>query len=205
MLEKIGAVSIILGLIFWIIGFMWLIVRLFKTWLRKTPWSRLRAPVVLILVSSLMAGMPIAINSALIRLIPLGPLETIVDGEQHITLTGWDRNDYSVIARKNETVVLQMANADVSDDTLRHLSGMTKLRELDLNNSQVTDAGLAIIAALPALCDLRLARTKITDEGFRQHLFAKPGLMKLELTGTAVASKTLREWKAVNPERQALK
>ena len=106
---------------------------------------------------------------------------------------------------KNDTVVLQRANADVSDDTLHNLSGMTKLRELDLNNSQVTDAGLAIIAALSALRDLRLARTKITNDGFCQHLFAKPGLVKLELTETSVASKTVREWKAENPERQALK
>ncbi len=205
MLEGIGAVSIFLGTIFGIIGFWWLIVRLFKTWLRKTPRSRLRAPIIFILVSSLMVGLPIAINSALIRLIPLGPLETIVNGERHITLTDWNRHDYSVVAMKNDTVVLQMANADVSDDTLHHLSGMTKLRELDLNNSQVTDAGLAIVAALPALRDLRLARTKITDDGFRQHLFAKTGLMKLELTGTSVASKTVREWKAENQERQALK
>ena len=50
-----------------------------------------------------------------------------------------------------------------------------------------------------------MARTKITDEGFRQNLLAKESLMNLDLTATSVAPKTVREWKAVKPDRKALK
>ncbi len=98
-----------------------------------------------------------------------------------------------------------MANADVKDETLRYLPGLKQLRELDLNNSQISDAGLKEISELPKLRDLRLARTKITDDGFRQYLLGKESLMNLDLTETGVASKTVREWKAANPERKALK
>src|SRR5437764_486641 len=82
-----------------------------------------------------------------------------------------------------EVVVLQMANADVNDETLMFLRGMNQLRELDLNGTQVTDAGLPLLAALPQLKELRLARTKISDEGFRQYVASREALTKLDLTG----------------------
>ena len=190
MLERIAAVSIIIGTILGLIGLC---------------WKRLRAPALLIVLSLLMTGLPILVNSALIRFTSLGPLEKTVAGERHVTLTGWDRKDYSAIANRTDTIVLQMANADVTDETLRYLAGLKQLRELDLNNSQITDAGLKELSELPNLRDLRLARTKITDDGFRQYLLGKENLMNLDLTGTSVASKTVREWKAANPERKALK
>ena len=205
MLERIAAVSIIIGTVLGVIGLCWMFIRLIEVWLRKMPWKRLKAPALLILLSLLMTGLPIVVNSALIRVTSLGPLEKIVAGERHITLTGWDRQDYSVIANRTDTIVLQMANADVKDETLRYLPGLKQLRELDLNNSQISDAGLKEISELPKLRDLRLARTKITDDGFRQYLLGKESLMNLDLTGTGVGSKTVREWKAANPERKALK
>ncbi len=205
MLERVAAVSIIIGTVLGVIGLCWMFIRLIEVWLRKMPWKRLKAPALLILLSLLMTGLPIVVNSALIRVTSLGPLEKIVAGERHITLTGWDRQDYSVIASRTDTIVLQMANADVKDETLRYLPGLKQLRELDLNNSQISDAGLKEISELPKLRDLRLARTKITDDGFRQYLLGKESLMNLDLTETGVASKTVREWKAANPERKALK
>ncbi len=205
MLERVAAVSIIIGTVLGVIGLCWMFIRLMEVWLRKMPWKRLKAPALLIVLSMLMTGLPIVINSALTRLISLGPLEKIVAGERHITLTGWDRHDYSVIANRTDTIVLQMANADVTDETLRYLAGLKELRELDLNNTQVADAGLKELSELPKLRDLRLARTRITDDGFRQYLLGKESLLNLDLTGTSVASKTVREWKSANSERKALK
>ena len=153
----------------------------------------------------LMTTAPIAVNSVMTRVVSLGPLNKIVAGERHLTLTGWDRHDYSVITKFPDTVVLQMANSDVNDDTLKFLVGLNRLRELDLNDSQITDACLVTISKLPNLHDLRMARTKITDEGFRQNLLAKESLLNLDLTATSVASKTVREWKAAKPDRKALK
>ena len=99
--------------------------------------------------------------------IDLGPREKIVDGQRHITLTGWDRKDYGFLGSKRDVVVLQMANPDVTDQTLEHLKGMNRLKELDLNNTQVTDAGLKVLSDLPALATLRLKNTKVTDQGFQ--------------------------------------
>ena len=205
MLERIAAVSIIIGTILGVVGIAWVLIRTIKYLLGGAGSKSLYAPLRLILISILLTALPIAVNSLMIRFVGLGPLDKTVSGERHLTLTGWDRNDYSIIASSSDAIVLQMANPDVTDETLQFLTGMTQLRELDLNNSQVSDAGLKILAQLPALRDLRLARTKVTDEGFREHLLGKESLMNLELTGTSVASKTLREWKAAIPERKYLK
>lgn len=205
MFERIGSVSIIIGTILGSIAMLWLIERFFRIVFTRGSWKLLKKPAALMLLSLLLTGLPIAINFVMTHYSSLGPLNKIVSGERHLTLTGWDQQDYSVIAMFPDTIVLQMANTDVTDQTLQSIKGMQQLRELDLNNSQVTDAGLAVLADLPNLRDLRLGRTKITDEGFRQHLLEKKSLMSLELTGTDVASKTVREWKAMEPERRALK
>ena len=122
----------------------------------------------------------------------LGPRDKLVDGQRHLTLTGWDRKDYSVLRLKPDVVVLQMANPDVTDQSLEPLKEMKALQELDLSGTQVTDAGLKILKDLPALTRLRLARTKITDQGFHDALFAKDSLMQLDLRGTHVSHETVR-------------
>ena len=45
----------------------------------------------------------------------------MVDGQQHLTLTGSDRKDYSVLKLKQDVAVLQMANPDVTDQSLESL------------------------------------------------------------------------------------
>jgi hypothetical protein len=100
--------------------------------------------------------------------------------------------------------VLQMANADVNDQSLESLREMKSLRELDLNGTQVTDAGLEVLKELPALAALRLARTKITDKGFRSALFAKESLMQLDLRNTAVSPETIRAWREAKPGRHVV-
>lgn len=117
-----------------------------------------RAPLAVGLLGLLLAAGPPVVN----RLLPvdLGPRDTLVDGERHVTLTGWDRDDYRLVRGLTDVVVLQMANPDVSDTTLHLLGGLDQLRELDLNNTQVTDAGLALLAQLPGLQRLRLANTR---------------------------------------------
>ena len=61
------------------------------------------------------------------------------------------------------------ANPDVDDDALRHLSGLTGLRTLDLAATKVTDAGLEHLEQLAGLQQLQLAETETTAEG-RSHL-----------------------------------
>jgi hypothetical protein len=134
----------------------------------------------------------------------LGPLETMVNGEPHITLTGWQPKDmdYSVLKGRPDTVVLQMANDDVTDRTLENLRGLKKLRVLDLANTQVTDEGLSVLKEFPNLEVLFLNRTKITDAGVRQNVFAIDSLKELNVRNTQVTKKTRDEWKAAREGRK---
>lgn len=169
-----------------------------------THLKRSIGPVVLF-VLGLLAAAPYGWILYTRESIDLGPRETLVEGERHITLTGWDREDYSLLRSRPDVVVLQMANPDVTDETLTYLTGMKKLRELDLDDTRITDEGLALLARLPALRSIRLAGTAITDDGFRKHLADKDTLRELDLRRTRVASKTVRDWKARGTDRKALR
>ncbi|MGL4550556.1 MAG: hypothetical protein ACRC33_05170 [Gemmataceae bacterium] len=171
---------------------------------RRTDGKRAggKGPVVLTLLGLVLIAGTFALNKYHAANPNLGPYEKLVDGQMHLTLTGWDRTDYAVLGAKKQAVVLQMANADVTNDTLKHLDGMEQLVELDLTESQIDDGGLAALAALPKLKVLRLARTKVTDEGFTQHLAAKSSLTEVDVRGTGVKGKTLRDWKNADKENR---
>jgi hypothetical protein len=160
------------------------------------------APLLLVALGVLAAAVP----ALYMRIVPLdlGPREKLVDGQRHLTLTGWDRKDYSLLRNKPDVAVLQMANPDVTDEALEALKGMKALQELDLSGTQVTDAGLGILKDLPSLATLWLARTKVTDQGFHDALFAKDSLMQLDLRGTQVTRETARAWRESKPGRRVL-
>jgi hypothetical protein len=220
MLEAYAFFVLLAGLVVGVVGFFWLVIRAFKAsklWgvvslvfppfaivFALTHFRRSIAPLIVFLLSGILLGAPYAINYYNEKFVNLGPREKIVNGELHITLTGWDGTDYSFLGNKRAVVVLQMANPDVTDETLNYLRGMDRLRELDLNDTQMTDEGLTVVAGLPRLEELRLARTKISDEGFRKHLEAKESLLKLDLTGTKVKGKTKRDWKKAKAGRDYL-
>lgn len=166
-------------------------------------WPRTRWPVYVCLLGAAVIGSPYAVNYVQQHFLDLGERDKIVDGERHLTLTGWSKDDYSILRLRPDTTVLQMANADVTDETLDYLKPLTKLRELDLNDTKVTDAGLAKLKDMP-LAILRLRNTAITDAGFREHLLKHESLMELDLRGTAVAPATFREWRAAKPGRKGL-
>jgi hypothetical protein len=207
------------GLAVMSVGWVWMIVRAFRHrlgWglaiLALPPlavlfgfrhWRKGLVPLTWIAVGSLIFGFPLAFSS----LVPidLGPRERIVDGQRHITLTGWDRKDYALLGSKSDVVVLQMANPDVTDQTLEKLKGMKGLKELDLNDTQVTDAGLKVLKELPALSSLRLKNTKITDHGFQEALAGKESLMQLDLTGTGVSRETVKAWREAKSGRRAMR
>jgi hypothetical protein len=160
-------------------------------------------PLALLIVGGATAAFPALVT----RLVPvdLGPLDRIVDQERHLTLTGWDRNDYSVLAAKPDTVVLQMANPDVTDQTLEYLRGMTRLRELDLNDTQVSDNGIEALKGLATLETLRLRRTKISGKGFVEVLSPMPALKQLDLRETDVDPELVKEWRDAKEGRRAMR
>jgi hypothetical protein len=219
-LEKYAFFVLLAGLVVGAIGYFWLAIAAFKVSKRwgfalllfpplavlfvPTHFRKSIAPLIVLLIAGVFLGAPYAINYYHEKFGNLDPREKIVNGELHITLTGWDGSDYSFLEMKHTAVVLQMANPTVTDETLRYLRGMDQLRELDLNDTQVTDEGLTVVADLPRLEELRLARTKISDEGFRKHLSPKGSLRKLDLTGTKVKGKSKREWKKAKAGRDYL-
>jgi hypothetical protein len=166
-------------------------------------WPAARRPFLLGLGGLVAAATPPLLN----RLLPvdLGPRDVLVEGERHLTLTGWDRQDYEILRQRPDTVVLQMANPDVTDETLTLVAALQLLRELDLSNSAVTDAGLAGLAGLPRLERLRLANTGITDLGFQAHLAGHPALRELDLRGTQVTKESIAAWRAAQAGRRALR
>ena len=185
------------GLAVILVGLLGLVFRAFRHWRKGL------LPLGLIGLGIAITGFP-----PLYRLmvpIDLGPRETVVNGQRHITLTGWDRKDYSLLGSKHDVVVLQMANPEVTDQTLEHLKGMNRLEELDLNNTQVTDAGLKILRDLPALASLRLQNTKVTDQGFQESLAGKATLMQLDLRGTQVSREAVQAWRKAKEGRRAMR
>jgi hypothetical protein len=206
------------GLALAAIGLLWFLVAAFRTkwwWglgvILLPPLSlffltrhgrKVEIPLVLMLLGGAVAAVPPAYS--LVVPIDLGPRERIVDGELHLTLTGWDRKDYSVLKAKPKAVVLQMANPDVTDATLKHLGGMDGLRELDLNDSQVTDAGLKALEGLAKLETLRLRNTKVTDAGFAASLAPREALRQLDLRGTRVSREAVKAWRDAKAGRRAV-
>jgi hypothetical protein len=192
------------------VGSIWLIVQAFRagvwwglgvlvfppTALVFVPmrWGFARGPVALMLVAGVAAAGGLV--TAQVFQPSRDPRVKIVDGEQHVTLTRVVVDDYSFLANYPDVVVLQMANKDVTDVTLKHISGMTKLRELDLSDTKVTDEGLAELAKLPKLETLRLAGTAVTAEGFEKHLSGLPSLTQVDLSNCPAISSLKKEEKA---------
>lgn len=199
-IEKYGIYLLILGAVIVALGGFWLFVRALKILLPH--WRRAVGPMLVLLLGVVILAIPYGVRYYYEWFVDLGPREKRVDGELHLTLTGWDGTDYSILRARPHTVVLQMANPDVTDQTLEHLREMSRLRELDLSDTQVTDEGLRLLSALPQLATLRLKDTKITDNGFREFLLAKETLLELDVRGTQVASKTVREWKEAKKEER---
>ncbi len=137
-----------------------------------------------------------------IRPVDLGPLVRTVEGEKHITLTGWNRSDYSALAAHPDVVVLQMANPDVDDATLDIVARLTNLRELDLTTTKVGDAGLAKLAPLSQLKMLKLRGTSASDAALDGVLTKLPGLMMLDARQTRVSTEGAGRWKQSKPGRK---
>ena len=179
-------------------GLLWLLARSFRR-----QWNL--GPPLLLLLAGLAAFVAPFVLTRFVVNVDLGPRNVLVDGQRHITLTGWDRDDYRVLEAFPETIVLQMANADVNDQTLAYIQGMVNLRELDLNDTQVTDAGLERLARMTGLRTLRLRGTRITDEGFKKWLAGLPELNRLDLRKTSVSLDTVKRWKSQSDDRRVFR
>ena len=156
----------------------------------------------LLCVSSLIVAAAPAVYTLCIRL-DLGPRDKLVDGQRHLTLTGWDRTDYSLLRLEPDVALLQMANADVTDETLESLKEMKALQELDLNGTQVTDAGLKILKDLPSLTSFDwLIRKSPIKDSMTSFCEGVPYATRLERYSVSLA--TAQDWREAKSGRRVL-
>ena len=200
MSETIGAALIFAGLAAASSGLLWFVVRAVAVALGRRATRRLLAPVLLVAAGIVVGAAPFAWQRLHMAVVGLGERERVIAGDLAVNLTGWDRRDYGILARKPDVVILEMGNADVGDETLPLLLDLPKLRELTLNDSGVTDAGLPVLARLPKLESLRLARTRVTPEGVRALLAAPPPrLRQIDVSGNGIPTAILRAWRNAAP------
>jgi hypothetical protein len=145
---------------------------------------------------------PLVIDKFHLFPVEVKPIEKTVEGEPTLTVTGLTDFDYATLKDKPYLEVLQMANEDVTDQTLENLKGLKSLHELDLSNTQVTDEGLKVLSELPRLAILKLNGTKVTDEGIRQYIFPLESLMQLSLERTKTTRPTRLEWREAKQGRR---
>jgi len=201
MSEQIGAVLIFAGLLAATVGFVWLVGRGLVVLVGRREARALLVPLALLGGGLVLGATPFVYQRAYQAIVGFGERERVIEGERAIVLTDWDRDDYSLLAERPDTVILEMGNPDVTDETLEPLLEMPRLRELTLNDSQVGDAGLATLARLPALEALRLARTRVTAEGLERFLESPPEKLRMiDVSGTGIPTKILRAWKNAAPD-----
>lgn len=222
MYELFGVGVIFLGALLGFVGTLWLIRNAYRTrrWLGVllaltfflgTPliyglicFRQNKRPLMLMLAGTIIGAIPFAAEHVYDFVFGFGERERVINGDRHLTLTGWDRRDYAVVlSRKKDVAVLEMGNPDVTDETLTLLREMPGLKELTLNDTMVTDAGLETLKTLPALESLRLARTKVTKEGISGFLAEPPPkLLQIDVSGNSIPASALRKWKNVDPEHR---
>jgi len=88
--------------------------------------------------------------------------------------------------------------AAVTDEGLRHLSRLSRLRDLELPNSLITDAGLRHLISLDKLETLALRGTEVTDRGTAALLELR-SLKSLTLDGTHITENGIEMLRAMLP------
>lgn len=204
------------GILCVVVGSLWLLYTAFQRsvgrvvavtllpviapWHIANAWPKTLGPTLLLVAGLAGAAFPLAYTR--LRPIDLGERVRIIEGEKHVTLNGWNKQDYAAIAQHPDCVVLQIANPDVTDGTLEFVVGLKELKELDLDGTAITDAGLKSLAGLSNLERLRLSRTKITDAGFRESIAPLPALKQLWCPDTEISKAALNDWKAAAEGRR---
>ncbi len=80
------------------------------------------------------------------------------------------------VAKHGSLTRLYLRGTRITDDGLKHLTGLTKLEELDLAETGITDAGLVHLSGLSSLKKLYVRETRVTQAGVRNLKQALPNV-----------------------------
>lgn len=94
---------------------------------------------------------------------------------------------------------LSVIGDSMNDAHMVKISGLTRLKSLDLQKTEVTDAGLVHLEGLSQLHVLWLSETRVTDAGL-QHLEGLTQLQDLYLDGTQVTDAGIDRLKVALPK-----
>jgi hypothetical protein len=97
------------------------------------------------------------------------------------------------LARLRRLKRLTLWRSPITDEGLRHLAGLTELTELNLGQCPgVTDAGLAVLRELPNLARFDIEHQHAITDGGMQHLAGHRHLQMVNLLGTNTGDGTLQ-------------
>ena len=99
------------------------------------------------------------------------------------------------VGRLHGTEKLSLRAAIVSDSALRHIKGLTRLRDLDLDFTGISDADMAYLSEMTSLETLRLDKANIVDDSLAVLERMAVGLGLLSSRAPRSATQALHIWK----------
>jgi hypothetical protein len=120
---------------------------------------------------------------------------------KHLSVQGCELSEdaFKAIGKMSTLEALWLSNTKMKADWLKHLTGLVKLRELNLRSADCDDDAVKYLAALPSVTELVLNDTKLGDKGF-QELIKLPKLTNLLVDGTKVSKEVYLKAKKDHPK-----
>ncbi len=78
-----------------------------------------------------------------------------------------DNSTLERVGKHGSLTRLYLSGTRITDDGLKHLTGLTKLEQLYLVETDITDAGLVHLRGLSSLKKLYLTETRVTKDGVK--------------------------------------
>ncbi|XP_071340975.1 uncharacterized protein [Trachinotus anak] len=137
-----------------------------------------------------LAGIPVADGNHALQIISgLKLTHLTLPGRHSVKDSGLSYlSDLSLLSELDLTDYTQ-----VTDQGVKQLSNMMRLKKLSLSNTQVTDAGLPSLCGLQELQELCLDRTAVTSRGVAELIVCLPHLQVLGLASTQVGDTVVRK------------
>ena len=118
----------------------------------------------------------------------------ILAGKSDAAIADWVQTiGGKAVVKEGALVEASLSGTGVSDEQLRNLSGLSKLRVLNLDGAEIGDLGVRALSALP-LIELSLNNTGVSDAGV-EHIAKIGTLERLRLDNTLIEGPGLSQLK----------